>query len=75
MKRELFILLIVLPFVCAFFVPLNVYLFVAASIYLIVLNITRLKYIGYNWKKILKTFILGPFSNYWWKMREKDTAQ
>lgn len=45
-------------------------------------EILRLRYMGLNWRQILLTLLLGPFtfllgrdSDYWWRMWQKDPVK
>lgn len=71
MPRNLFLFLIILPFVAVFFVRPSTYFIIVAGVYLWILQAIRLNYLGFNLKQILLSYT--PFGiNTWFKMWEKD---
>lgn len=72
MKRNVFVLLLTLPFIGALIVPLGLLYFCISGVYLTTIFLIRLRYIGCTWRQIGKAYLLGPLIDCWWRMWAKD---
>ena len=73
MKRPLFILLLFVPIIGAFFFSHLKFYLLFAVLYIWTLQTIRLRYVGVEWRDI--AIASTPFGvKYWWKMWEKDPA-
>jgi len=74
MTRNIFILLIILPFIAAFFITPGIYFLVIGAVYLMLIQFVRLSYLNFNLKEILLAYT--PFGLITWlKMWEKDNTE
>jgi hypothetical protein len=71
MKRPVFILLLLLPFLFVAFIGQENYFLPIAICYIWVIQSLRLRYVGVEWRDVAIAFT--PFGlKHWWKMWDKD---
>lgn len=83
MSRNLFVVSFILSAILiAYIFQGNKFYFLIVFSFTYPLEILRLRYMRLNWRQILLTLLLGPFtfllgreSDYWWKMWQKDAVE
>jgi len=79
MKKEVYVSLLLLPFVAAFIslynpaiIQWNIQWVIGSAVYIVLLRVMRYRYLGLSWKQSFGVYLLGPLHKQYPKVWRED---